>query len=490
MSYYNITAPEGALPRLPTALNLYRWDVLNMGKGNDLRRDAVLSLVFKLALPAMLAQLVNVLYGIIDRMFIGHIPVVGNIALAGVGVCGPITTLLSSFGNLVGIGGSVMMATSMGHGDRERAKKILSNSFLLLLVLSVALTVVLLLNKREMIYLFGGSDKTYEFANTYLTIYTTGTFFALLALGLNFFISCQGFSVNAMLTVLIGAVSNIILDAVFVPGLGWGAGGAALATVISQMFSCIYAVAFLFGKKVGVRISFGNYDWRMMLKIIVMGISPFIILATDSVIIIAINMILQRFGGADGDMLISAYTITQSYFLLITGPLFGISGGVQPIISFNYGAGQNDRVQKTVKYAVIMGIIFNGIMLVVSQLFAGGFVKFFTEDLNTAKAAVWGIKVFTISVVPLALQYVFVDALTALSKVKISLYLSAFRKIAYVVCALAFAGAFGAAYSFYAEPVVDIAAGIQAMIVFIFVWKRHLKKHDKSLCREPEIQTC
>ncbi len=447
-----------------------------MGKGNDLRNDSVLSLVFKLTLPAMLAQLVNVLYGIIDRMFIGHIPLVGNTALAGVGVCGPITTLLSSFGNLVGIGGSVMMATCMGHGDRERAKKILSNSFLLLLVFSVTLTVVLLLNKREMIYLFGGSDATYEFADTYLTIYTLGTFFALLALGLNFFISCQGFSVNAMFTVLIGAVCNIILDAVFVPGLGWGVGGAAFATVISQMLSCLYAVLFLFGKKVGVRISFGNYDLHMMLKIIVMGISPFIILATDSVIIIAVNMILQHYGGAEGDMLISAYTITQSYLLLITGPLFGISGGVQPIISFNYGADQAVRVKNTVKYAAIMAVIFNSIMFIVSQLFADSFVKFFTNDANTAKAAVWGIKVFTLAIVPLALQYVFVDALTALGKVKTALYLSAFRKIAFVVFAFIFANLFSARQSFYTEPVVDVIGGIQSTVVFLLVFGKYLRK--------------
>ena len=464
-------------------------DACNMGKGNDLRNDSVLSLVFKLTLPAMLAQLVNVLYGIIDRMFIGHIPVVGNMALAGVGVCGPITTLLSSFGTLVGIGGSVMMATSMGHGDDERAKKILSNSFLLLLLFSVTLTVVLLLNKREMIYLFGGSDGTYEFANTYLTIYTSGTFFALLALGLNYFISCQGFSVNAMVTVLIGAVTNIVLDAVFVPLLGWGVGGAAFATVISQMLSCLYAVLFLFGKKVGVKISFGRYDWRMMLKIILMGISPFIILATDSVIVIVINMILQRYGGAQGDMLISGYTITLSYFLLITGPLFGISGGVQPIISFNYGADRADRVKKTVKYAAIMAVIFNSVMFVVSQLFAPGFVKFFTNDPHTARVAVWGIKVFTISIIPLSFQYVFVDALTALSKVRISLYLSASRKITYVICAFVFASIFGAGESFYAEPVVDLIGGLQCLIVFLVVWKKHFSKREPHAGGTLEPQT-
>lgn len=434
----------------------------------------------------MLAQLVNVLYGIIDRMFIGHIPVVGNIALAGVGVCGPITTMLASFGTLVGIGGSVMMATSMGHGDTKRAKKILANSFLLLLIFSVALTVVLLLTKKEMIYLFGGSDDTYRFANTYLTIYTMGTFFALLAMGLNYFISCQGFSVNAMFTVLIGAVSNIILDAVFVPVLGWGVGGAAFATVISQILSAVYAVVFLLGKRVQVGITFGGYDFRMILKIIGMGISPFIIISTDSVIIIIINMILQHYGGVEGDMLISGYTITMSYFLLITGPLLGISGGVQPIISFNYGAGQGDRVKKAVLYATIMAVVFNGIMMIVSHFFAGSFVKFFTDDVQSSQVAVWGIKVFTLAAVPLAFQYVFVDALTALGKVKISLYLSASRKISYVVCAFIFAGIFGARNSFYAETVSDVFGGTQSAIVYLIVYAKYFKDMGVTEERLPE----
>ena len=225
-----------------------------MKRANDLGRDPILSLVFRLTIPAMLAQLINVLYSIIDRMFIGHIPEVGDIALAGVGVCGPIVTLLSSFGTLVGIGGSIMMATTMGRGDNEGAKKILANSFLLLVIFSGSLTTIFLLTKQQMIYMFGGSPVTFEYANTYLTIYTLGTFFALMALGLNYFINCQGFSVNGMITVVIGAVSNIILDAVFVLILGWGVAGAAWATVISQFFSCMYTLVFLFGHRVPVRI--------------------------------------------------------------------------------------------------------------------------------------------------------------------------------------------------------------------------------------------
>ncbi len=448
-----------------------------MQKANDLRNDSVLALVFKLTIPAMLAQLVNVLYSIIDRMFIGHIPAIGDLALAGVGVCGPIVTLLSSFGTLVGIGGSIMMASEMGRGDDDRAQNILANSFLLLLLFSAALTIVLLSFKQQMIALFGGSELTFPYANTYLTIYCVGTPFAMLALGLNYFISCQGFSLNAMFTVFIGAISNIILDALFVVGFNLGVEGAAWATVISQMFSCLYALGFLFGKRVKIKITFGHYDLKLIGKIIRIGISPFIILATDSVIIIAMNMALQKYGGAQGDLLISAVTITQSYFLLITGPLIGISGGVQPLISFNFGAAAADRVKKTIQYAQIFAVAFTGSMFVISRLFASQFVSLFTDSPETASISIWGVKVFTLCIVPLAFQYVLVDALTALGRIKTALYLSASRKLTFLTLIFVFAAASTAQNAFYAQPVSDFFCSLQSTIVFLLVYKKHMQRH-------------
>ena len=448
-----------------------------MKKANDLGNDSILKLVFKLTIPAMLAQLVNVLYSIIDRMFIGHIEGIGDIALAGVGVCGPIVTLISSFGTLVGIGGSIMMATTMGRGDNEKAKKILSNSFLLLLIFSGVLTTIFLLTKKYMIYFFGGSDVTFPYANTYLTIYTLGTFFALLALGLNYFINCQGFSHNGMITVFIGAFGNIILDTIFVFILKKGVAGAAIATVISQFLSCMYALCFLFGKRIKIKISFGNYDFTLMKEIMKLGISPFIIIATDSLVIIGMNTALQMFGGAESDMLISAVTVVQSYFLLITGPLLGISGGVQPLISFNFGAKQAQRVKKSIKYATIMGVVFTGIMMFVSMMFSNDFVKFFIDKSEATDISAWGIKVFSIAVVPMAFQYVLVDAITALGKIKVSLYLSAFRKILFLLSIFGYAYFFGAKYAFFAEPTADLIASIQSTIVFFIIFKPHLKQY-------------
>ncbi len=448
-----------------------------MQKANDLRSDSVLALVFKLTIPAMLSQLVNVLYSIIDRMFIGHIPVIGDLALAGVGVCGPIVTLLSSFGTLVGIGGSIMMASEMGRGDDDRAQTLLANSFLLLLIFSAALTVILLSFKQQMITIFGGSELTFPYANTYLTIYCAGTPFAMLALGLNYFISCQGFSLNAMFTVFIGAISNILLDALFVVGFDLGIAGAAWATVISQILSCLYALLFLFGNRVKIKITFGGYDSKIISKIIRIGISPFIILATDSVIIIAMNMALQKYGGAQGDLLISAVTITQSYFLLITGPLIGISGGIQPLISFNFGAQAADRVNKSIRYALVFAVAFTGSMFLISRLFSSQFVGLFTDSPETASISVWGVKVFTMAIVPLAFQYVLVDALTALGRIKTALYLSASRKLTFLTLIFVFAATAQAQNAFYAQPVSDLVCSLQSTVVFLLVYRKHMQTH-------------
>ena len=436
----------------------------------------------------MLSQLVNVLYGIVDRMFIGNIPVVGDLALAGVGVCGPIVTFISSFGTLVGLGGSIMMSMTMGRGDDKKAKKILSNSFLLLLIFSFVLTGVFLLTKRPMIYWFGGSDATFPYADTYLTIYTLGTFFALLALGLNYFINCQGFSFNGMTTVFIGAIGNIILDAVFVPGLGMGVAGAAWATVISQFLSCLYALLFLFGKKVKIKISFGNYDFRLMRNILKSGISPFIILATDSILLIAMNTALQLYGGDKGDLLISAVTVVQSCFLLITGPLIGISGGVQPLISYNFGALKEKRVKRSIQYALGMALVLTTTMFIATRLFADSFVRIFSKTEETAELAAWGMKVFTLMIIPLSFQYVLVDALTALGRIKTALYLSAFRKTIFVVFIFLFAAKTQAENAFYAQPAADIISSVQSTIVFFAVFKPHMRKYMKANKQPAEIQ--
>lgn len=450
-----------------------------MNKINDLGKDSVSRLVLRLAIPAMAAQLVNVLYSIIDRIYIGNIPVTGETALAGVGVCGPIVTLLSSFGTLIGLGGSILLSMRLGAGKKEEAKQIMSNSFLMLIITSIVLTCLFLLSKNKLLMMFGASTTTFSYANTYMTIYTIGTFFALMALGLNYFITCQGFAASGMLTVVIGAVCNIVLDYIFIFKLSFGVAGAAWATVIAQMLSCLYAITFLMRKSIPVHLSFGHYNLSIMKKIVSLGLSPFLILASDSLIIIVMNSMLQHFGGpGEGDLLISAATIIQSFFLLITGPLAGITGGTQTIISFNFGAKSTDRVKKAEKCIVIMSLIFTATMFIISRTLETFFVDLFTDNSEVYKLSVWGIKVFTLAVIPLAIQYSLVDCLTALGRTKTALALAVFRKGSYTALIILFPILSSASNAFYAESVADILSASVTTVVFLLVFKAHLKKRE------------
>lgn len=448
----------------------------------DLGKDPISSLVFRLAIPAMIAQFVNVLYSIIDRMYIGHIPKIGELALAGVGVCGPIVTLLSSFGTLVGLGGSILLGIRLGEKNFKKAKQILSNSFLMLSVISVLLTISFLLLKDHLLIWFGASEITFPYANTYMTIYTAGTFFALMAAGLNYFINCQGFPVAGMTTVLIGAVSNIILDPVFIFLFHMDVAGAAIATVISQMASCAFAILFLFSKKVHVPISFGNYSRRLMMNIVYLGLSPFLILATDSILLIVMNAVLQKYGGPEqGDMLITCATIVQSYMLMITAPMIGISGGTQAVISYNYGAQATQRVKKAIRTILKLMLCFTTAMFIVSQFLPKIFVLLFTSNPEYIDFSIWGIQVFTMMVIPLSFQYVFVDALTALERTKTALTLSVLRKSLYIIGTVALPAFFQASTAFYAEPLSDVISAIVSTIVFLLIIDKHLLKREQAV---------
>lgn len=446
-----------------------------MKKTNDLGKDSIWSLVIKLAIPSMIAQFVNVLYSIIDRMYIGNIPVVGELALAGVGVCGPIVTLLSSFGTLIGLGGSILMAMKSGEGKQKEAKQILANSFLMLTIFSIILTVTFLIIKKHLLIWFGASDITFQYANSYMTIYTLGTFFSLMAVGLNYFITCQGFATIAMTTVLIGTFTNIILDPVFIFVFKLGVSGAAIATVIAQVLSCSFAILFLFSKRVPIKITFGDYCIPIMKKIISIGLCPFIILASDSLIIIAMNAILQHYGGpSQGDLLISCATIIQSYMMLITGPLIGITGGTQAIISYNYGAKQIDRVIKAEKYIVTLCLCFNTLMFIISRIVPQYFASIFTNDPTYISLSVWGIKTFTLAIIPLALEYPAVDGLTALGCTKPALFVSIFRKSLFLLSILILPMFFEAKSAFFAEPITDFVSTVLAIFVYISVFKKHI----------------
>lgn len=444
----------------------------------DLGKDSILKLVFSMAIPAMIAQLVNVLYSIVDRMFVGQIGEIGNQALAAVGICGPIVTLLSSFGTLIGIGGSIFMAIKMGQKNREDAKQILYTSFLMLVGVSLVLTVVFLFLRKPMIYWFGGSDILYPYANTYLTIYTAGTFFALMAIGMNYFITCQGFATIAMCSVVIGAITNIALDALFIRIFNLQIAGAAIATVIAQIISALFILSFLISKYSHIRLAKNVFSFDFAKKIIKLGFSPFVIIASDSMIIILMNTVLQRAGGAGyGDILISAGTIAQSCFLLITGPLLGITSGTQTIISYNFGAKNRSRIEKAFKTIIMMALCFCILMFTVMMLFSDIFVAMFTNDIITKPIAIRAIKIFVLGVIPMAIQYALVDGITALSNVKLALILSLTRKMIYVFSLVILPLIFVPETIFYAQPVADILATMITSVVFLKTFSKFLKNN-------------
>lgn len=451
-----------------------------MKKTTDLGKDKVPLLVLKLAVPTMIAQFVNVLYSTVDRMFIGNIREIGDVALAGVGVCGPIVTLLTSFGTHIGLGGSILMAMRMGAGRKKQAENILAHSFLLLVIFSALLTLIFLLVKDYLLNWFGASPATFPYADSYMTIYTIGTFFALMAVGLNYFITCQGFPGVGMMTVIIGALTNIVLDPVFIFGFHMGVAGAAIATVIAQFVSCAFAFRFLTGKKIPIKITLLKRKYFspvIVSRILTLGISPFLILATDSVILIVLNTVLQTYGGPkEGDLLITCATIVQSYMMLITGPMLGISSGTQAILSYNYGAKNIARVKSAEKYILLLCLCFTTIMFLVSRTVPEYFISIFTRDPAQIDLCVWGIRVFTMMIIPLSFQYVFVDGFTALGRSKTALFLSVFRKGDYMLFTMVLPIFFGARSAFYAQPLADGIGAVMSSIAFLLIFKKHLEK--------------
>lgn len=451
-----------------------------MKKTTDLGKDKVPLLVLKLAVPSMIAQFVNVLYSTVDRMFIGNIPRIGDEALAGVGVCGPIVTLLTSFGTLIGLGGSILMAMRMGAGRKRQAENILAHSFVLLVLFSALLTFFFLLIKGHLLNWFGASDTTFPYADSYMTIYTAGTFFALMAVGLNYFITCQGFPGIGMLTVIIGALTNILLDPVFIFGFHMNVAGAAIATVIAQFVSCAFAFRFLTGKKIPVKITLlrkKNFSPMIVQRILELGVSPFLILATDSVILIVLNTVLQTYGGPEeGDLLITCATIVQSYMMLITGPMLGISSGTQAILSYNYGAKNIDRVKSAEKYILLLCLCFTTLMFLVSRTVPEYFIRIFTRDPGQTDLCIWGIHVFTLMIIPLSFQYVFVDGFTALGRSRTALFLSVFRKGDYILFTIVLPIFWGARSAFYAQPLADGISAVMSSVAFLLIFRKHLEK--------------
>ena len=445
---------------------------------NNLGEDSIISLVLRLAIPTMLAQFVSVLYSIVDRMYIGV--GVGNLALAGVGVCGPIVTLLSSFASLVGLGGAPIMSIRMGEGNAKMAKRVLNNSFLMLLMLSAALTLLFLLAKDRLLMWFGASAATFSYADTYLTIYTSGTFFVLMSVGMNSFLIGQGFSGLGMATVMLGAVLNIVLDPIFIFLFDMGVAGAAAATVISQMASCAFVLLSLLRRKMPIRLGWGDFHLQTMQQIASFGLSPFLIIASDSILLIVLNAVLQRYGGpGEGDVLVTCATIVQSYLLLITMPLGGLTLGSQPVVSFNYGAGNATRIKQAIQCITGLCLIFCILMTIVTHTLSPLYVTLFTKDSEVMLRSVRYIKRFTCMIIPLAFQYALVDETTALGQVRLALFCSMFRKTVFLLGLFLLPALFSAEATFFSEPIADLVSCIMTITLFSHFFPRILAERTK-----------
>jgi len=444
---------------------------------NDLGSDNIRGLVLKLALPSMLAQFVSVFYSIVDRMYIGNIREIGEVALAGVGICGPIVNLIASFALLIGIGGSPLVSIRLGQKNEKEAAKILANCFAMLLVLSITMTIITLLLKRNLLMWFGASEITYPYANQYLTIYLLGTIFALMTTGMNQFIICQGFAKTGMKSVLIGAVANIILDPLFIFGFGFQVRGAAIATVFSQMLSCVYVLGFLFGKKVPIRITFQGYSKAIIKQVLMVGMTPFMIVAFDNIIIIAMNSVIQHYGGdIQGARLLTCTTIVQSFMLMITMPLGGITGGTQTILGYNYGARRPDKVMKAEREILRLGFVFTVIMFCVANFMPQYFVRIFTQNEDYIALTIRAIRIYTLGVIPLSIQYTIVDGLTGMGITKYAITLSMLRKTIFLACVYLLPKFVDITNIFYAEPVADLIGAAVTGITFLAVIQNMLAK--------------
>lgn len=436
-------------------------------------------LMLSLALPTVLAQLINVLYNIVDRIYIGHMQGDGNMALTGVGVTLPIITLIAAFSAFAGAGGAPLAAIELGKKDERKASLIMSNSAWLLVFFSIVLTIGFLIFKIPILHAFGASSKTITYANDYITIYLLGTIFVQLALGLNAFISGQGAAKAAMLSVLIGAVINIVLDPIFIFALHLGVRGAALATVISQFVSAVWVVSFLKSKRSVLYLKLVRPDKSLILKIAALGIAPFVMQSTESLVTITFNTGLQRYGG---DLYVGSMSILMSIMQLIVIPVNGITQGVQPIISYNYGAGNRLRVKETVIRLVSVCLLGTLILAGIAIFCPSIYASMFTNDAELVALTCRIMPIFFLGIAIFGIQAACQSTFLALGQAKVSLFIATLRKIILLIpLALILPKFLGVKGIYIAEPVSDVISVIVTSVLCVITLKRiFIEMEDKS----------
>jgi len=435
-------------------------------------------LLFRLSIPTVVAQLINMLYNIVDRIYIGHMPGDGSMALTGVGVCMPLIMLVAAFAALVSSGGAPRASIFMGKQDQKTAEKTLGNCFSLQIVVSVILTAVLLIWKEDLLLAFGASENTIGYATDYMSIYAIGTLFVQMTLGMNTFITAQGFTTTSMVSVIIGAVCNIVLDPIFIFGFDMGVKGAALATIISQMLSCVWIISFLCSRKTQLKIKKENLKLRanIILPCIALGTAAFVMQSSESVISVCFNSSLLKYGG---DIAVGAMTIMTSVMQFAMLPLQGIAQGAQPITSYNFGAKNAGRVKKTFRLLLITCLTYSITLWTAVMIAPGVFVKIFTSDASLAQFTAPMLRIYLGGLGLFGIQIACQMTFTSLGKAANSIVVAVVRKfvlllpLIYIMPSI-LADKTQAVYM--AEPVADIIAVTFTAILFTFQFKKALKE--------------
>lgn len=440
---------------------------------NDFSQGSIARNILNLALPMTLAQLINVLYSVVDRIYIGHIPHVSADALTGVGLALPVITVITAFANLFGMGGAPLCSIARGEHEEERAENVMGNSFTLLLISGAVLMTVCLMFREPILYLFGASDVTYPYADQYITIYLLGTLFVMTSLGMNNFINAQGFGKTGMLTVLLGAVLNIILDPILIFGFDMGVRGAAVATVISQGASALWVFRFLTGEKALLKIKRKSMRLKKKLvrEITLLGTSGFVMSVTNGLVQIVCNAVLSRHGG---DLYVGIMTVINSVREIFNMPLTGLTSGAQPVIGYNYGAGRPDRVKAAVKFMTAWSILFSIVVWAVIFFEPRFFMNLFTQETELIQEGIPAMRIYFCGIFMMALQFAGQSTYVALNRPKQAVFFSLFRKVIIVVpltVALPLVGGLGTSGVFLAEPVSNVIGGTACFVtMLITVW--------------------
>ena len=444
----------------------------------------VTPLLLRLAIPTILAQLVNLLYNIVDRIYIGHMPVVGDIALTGVGLCFPVIYLLSAFAALLGQGGAPRAAIAMGRGDNDEAERILGTCFTSLIVTALLLTAAFQLWGEELLWLFGASEDTIGYALPYMRVYAAGSLFVMLALGMNLFITTQGYTTFSMITVVIGAVLNIVLDPVFIYAFDMGVAGAAWATILSQAVSAAFAVAFFFGKRTKLRLKKAYLlpKPRILGSVLALGFAPFVMQATEALVNVAFNSSLQAYGG---DIPVGCMTVSSTIMQMFWLPSQGIGQGAQPIISYNFGAGNIERVRKAFMTMLVVSIIFIGAGWLAVMLFPGFFIRIFNDSPALVEMGSWTLRVYLAAFFLMALQMSIQQVFVSVGRAKSAVVVASVRKLVLLVPLIYILPHFfedKVFAVFLAEPVSDFFSVLTATILFLATMRGMLwgKKKERS----------